>query len=95
MNLQFKDPMLWAFILYLGKVLAFGMSVQEAVFLVSLIAYRVYQEFNHQKLKELEYERDKETSLKIEKLEHTVERLEASIVQINQAVGVSSIIKRR
>ncbi len=95
MNLQFKDPMLWAFILYLGKVLAFGMSVQEAVFLVSLIAYRVYQEFNEHKIKELEYVKDKQTSEKIEKLEHTVDRLEASLVQINQAVGVSSILKRR
>ncbi len=90
-----KDVMLLAFIAYLGKVLAFGMSVQESLFLICLVAYQVYKEHNIQKVKELEYEKDKETSLKIERLEANVERLELSLVQINQAVGVSSMLRNR
>jgi len=91
---KFKDPLFVAFGLYLGKVLAFGMSIQESIFMSLLVGIQVYREYLKHKEVVKTLEVQAEVTKKLSEMENRIKEMESKVAESSQAVLGMSLLKR-
>lgn len=91
----FKDPLLVAFWLYLGKVMYQGINLYEAIFMASLVAIHAYNVRCQHKERIAALEGDAKMVARVLTMEHNMEKLNAKVDDANRAVTGLSMIKRR
>lgn len=95
MDSRLKDPLFISFSLYLAKVLYFGMSVHEAIFMAALVGIQIYREHmaHVQRIKEIEA--DTELAKRVANSERKVMELEAKVNEASQTVFGMSLVNKR